>query len=32
MLRGPRSLVRADDAAVEHLVATKRAGGVCHFL
>ena len=32
-LRGPRSLVlRADDAAVEHLVATKRAGGVCHFL
>ena len=22
----------ADDAAVEHLVETKRAGGVCHFL
>ena len=25
-------LVRADDDADEPLVATKRAGGVCHFL
>lgn len=23
---------RPDDAAFEHLVETKRAGGVCHFL